>query len=285
MIAAASRKAMTTVRRRRPRVEAQLELRPVKLDKNGQRRGGARKGAGRPRKPGRRPAPHRKRPEINKRHAHHVTLRVLGRVGWLRRLDMYDAIRVALAGPVGLADFRIVHYSVQNDHIHLLCEAENRKALRAGVASFEISAAKRINAILTRRRKTKHAGQVFADRYHVESISSPTQVRNCLAYVMNNWRKHGCDKREPGFVGGRLDPYSSAVLFPGWKERTRKCFHFAPGFPFPITSRPQTWLLLAGWKLARPISVYETPGVPGSRTGSAKRFDDRYVGRESRRRE
>ena len=249
MISAATRKRVG-------RVQGQLELR--KMDKNGQWRGGRRPGAGRKRTSTK--ARHRKRPEISRHEPQHVTLKVLGRVGWLRRRDMYNAIRVALMGLSVTGDFRVVHYSLQNDHIHLLCEADNKRALRSGIASFEISAALRINVLLSRRRRRKECGPVFADRYHVESIDSIAQTRNCLNYVFNNWRKHGCDKREPGIFNGRLDPYSSAIVFPGWKERTHKRLHLPDGVPVPIVSRPRTWLLREGWKRASsPLSVYDVP--------------------------
>ena len=251
MITPAARTQLTTPRKRRRHVRGQMALRG--RDKNGQHRGGARPGAGRKPKPGRRPTPHRRRPEINPRHPQHVVLRVLGRVGWLRRMDMYQAIRSALVTAVVRSDFRICHYSVQGDHIHLICEANDRDAFSSGVRGFAISAARQLNATLRRK------GQVFATRYYARALPSPRQVRNCLAYVMNNWRHHHRDRKERGIFGGRLDPYSSAMFFPGWRERTHPVLHVPRGTPLPVVSRAQTWLLGQSWKQAPPLSVYYCP--------------------------
>jgi REP element-mobilizing transposase RayT len=250
MITGRSRKVLA----RRP---VQLEL-VMKRDKNGQRRGVGprRKGAGRPRrlKAG---EWHKRRADVNHRHPQHVTLRVVGEVGHLRRRFIWRAVRKALLRTAERTDFGIVHLSVQGNHIHLVCEADNKVALAKGVKGFEVSAAKRINDELIvggKRRK----GQVFADRYHVRAMSSLRQTRNCVSYVLNNWRHHN---GEPGPVlfGGKLDPFSSAVWFPFWKERTVPEIHIPAGYDPPPVCRPRTWLLTEGLKRVEPISVWEVP--------------------------
>ncbi|HEU5182919.1 MAG TPA: transposase [Gemmatimonadaceae bacterium] len=239
------------------RKPVQLEL-SMKRDKNGQRRGGARPGAGRPRKPkGTASEWHKRRADVNHRHPQHVTLRVLGEVGHLRKRFIWRAIRTALLRTAERADFRIVHMSVQGNHIHLICEADSKAALTAGVWGFEISAAKHINGELGgdgRRRK----GQVFADRYHVVAMSSLRQTRHCVSYVLNNWRHHK-GERGPSLYGGKIDPYSSGVWFPFWKERTTPDIHVPAGYDPPPVCRPMTWLLTEGLKRAAPISVWEVP--------------------------
>ena len=81
--------------------------------------------------------------------------------------------------------FRICHYSVQGNHVHLIVEADDRHVLSRGMQGFGISCAKQINRVLGRRK-----GQVFAERYDATVIEHPKQVRNTLAYVFNSWRKH-----------------------------------------------------------------------------------------------
>jgi REP element-mobilizing transposase RayT len=256
MITPSSRKVIAKRRYRKVHVQLALEY---KRDKNGQRRGGPRKGAGRkPRVPGRSSSPHKIRPEIDRRHPQHVTLRVVGGVGYLRKPHMYRAIRKALVAVIERQDFGIVHFSVQGNHLHLICEAEHRSALAAGMKAFQCSAAQHLNQEVSRERGTRRLGQVFADRYHGRPISSVRQLRHCVNYVLNNWRHHGA--RGPSLFDGKLDPYSSAVVFPGWKERTTPTIHIPPGYEPPTVSRPRTWLLAEGWKRARPISVFETPG-------------------------
>jgi hypothetical protein len=79
-------------------------------------------------------------------------------------------------------------------------------------------------------------------------------TRHALSYVLNNWRKH--ERDGVGLYGGRIDPFSSGVLFAGWKEL------LAPPpatYERPPVAAPQTWYLLEGYKRATPISVFEVP--------------------------
>jgi len=116
--------------------------------------------------------------------------------------------------------FRIVHFSLQNTHIHLICEANDKRVLAKGMQAFQISAARHLNAPLSRRRRKKHSGQVFTDRYHTEDLGSPSQVRNAITYVLNNWRRHHADTASAfELFRGRLDPFASGLAFGGGKRR------------------------------------------------------------------
>src|ERR1700733_10815313 len=240
------------------RASNQLQL-DLRRDKNGQRRGGSRPRAGRKPKGLRPGSRHKTRDEIDPRSPQHVTLRVVKGIGGMRRRDAYRAIRVALRrGIANHVEFRIVHLSVQGTHVHLLCEAGNKETLARGLQGFQISAAKHMNVAVTRRWGVVRRGQVFGDRYHVESISSIRQVRNTLAYVINNWRRHRED-RSGGLLGGRIDPFSSGLQFAGWREPL-PAIALPTDYEPPAVSRPQTWMLAEGWKRGRPISVFEVPG-------------------------
>jgi REP element-mobilizing transposase RayT len=127
----------------------------------------------------------------------------------MRRRDAFRAIRQAMYVVMPREDFRIIHLSIQRNHVHLICEAENRTALSRGLQAFKISAGKRLNRTLGR------SGTVFADRYHQELIKTPQQMRAALAYVLNNWRKHGEDRG----ATVRVDHFSTGYFFPGWRER------------------------------------------------------------------
>ena len=117
---------------------------------------------------------------------------------------MFHAIREALITVWKLEDrFHIVHFSVQRTHIHLLVEANDRLALAKGMQAFGISAAKHINALILDEDGKRRRGSVFPDRYHVKILKTPRQVRNCLAYVLNNWRHHGEDKGQEPQVAPR----------------------------------------------------------------------------------
>jgi REP element-mobilizing transposase RayT len=226
------------------------------------RHGGKRKGAGRKPKRGRAGASHRKRDEVDGRDVLHVVLRAVPEVGNLRCREVYKAVRAASITAASSAarreQFRISHLSIQHDHIHMLVEAESTEALTKGMQGFQISAARHINTALrvgARRRR----GSVFADRYHVVVIRSPKQARHVLAYVMNNWRKHGEDRH--GLPSTWVvDPFSSAVSFPGWKELEGQApWTLRPGYQPLVVTTPRSWLLCVGWKRHGAISVREVP--------------------------
>jgi len=236
--------------RKRPR-KRHLQLSFPRVDKNGQRRIG--KNAGRKPKGERAGERHKARAEIDPRSPQHAVLRVGGDVKWLRTPKAYAAIRRALATVIDRADeFRIVQFSVQGNHIHLLCEASDKVALGKGMQAFAISAAKQLN------RAHRRKGTVFPDHYHVEAINSVNQACHALSYVLNNWRKHKQDGR--GLFEGRIDPFSSGVLFEGWKERTQPV-SIPQDYEAPRVSAAQTWYLTVGYKLGPPISVWDVPGT------------------------
>jgi REP element-mobilizing transposase RayT len=221
------------------------------------RNGGKRRGAGR--KPtGSRPCVSRHaRPVVEASNGLHVTLRVRAEVGCLRKPKMYRAIRAASKVAARREDFRIVHLSIQGNHLHLVVEADTKRALARGMQSFQISAARNINIELAvdglRRR-----GGVFADRYHLVVVRAPTQMRNVLSYCLNNWRKHGDDREFPTW---RADPYATGFAFDGWRELEQGTALWPAGsFDLLVVRAPRSWLLRTGWKLAGPISVDERPG-------------------------
>ncbi len=223
-------------------------------------RGGKRSGAGRPRGPGRHRNWVRLRATLSKNVPVHVTLRVTKAVGGLRRRRAYQAIRRALKTSFVRTDFRVVHVSIQREHIHLICEADSAAALGRGMQGLQISAAKQLNAAiaLDRGKNAPRRGTVFPERYHVEPLTSPRQVRHAIAYVLNNWRRHREDLA--GYAQGRaaIDPYASGVLFDGWK---RKGPFIPPEGYLPLqTVYPQTWLLTVGWRRHGPIDPREVPG-------------------------
>src|SRR3954464_6944478 len=176
----------------RPRKRhVQLDL--PKVDKNGQRRGGKRAGAGRPRLAKRPSPPHTRRPTLKASEPVQVTIRALEEVQCLRGFDTYHALRKAMVSTFGRSDFRIVHISIQGTHVHLMIEAGSRRALSKGMQGFQISAAKHLNAAISKRLRMqrRRRGRVFAHRYHATIIRTPRHARHELVYVLNNWRKHG----------------------------------------------------------------------------------------------
>ncbi len=211
----------------------------LKLEKKGW--GGKREGAGRPPKKVQTGVPHRARPEHKARFPLHVTLRVARGVPSLRDRLPFWAIRRAVASAQRAEAFRIVAFSVQRDHIHLLVEASDTPSLLSATKSLVVRMALAINHILGRR------GQVFAERYHARALTTPREVRNAYAYIMNNFRKH-LTSAAPG-----ADVFSSARWFDGWRtppppadehERYLQGSDEAP----PPTVAPKSWLAAIGWR-------------------------------------
>ncbi|HLL22801.1 MAG TPA: transposase [Kofleriaceae bacterium] len=231
------------------------------------RRGGKRRGAGRKPKGRRAGSPHARRPELDPRHPVHLVLRVADDIGSLRKRDMYRCLREATLAAArrqiekNAPLCRLVHLSIQGNHVHLLVEAASKDALSRGMQSFQISAAKRLNRTVSEVRGKRRVGAVFPDRFHEEIITSPRQARHALSYVLNNWRKHREDT-----VGvsrsWKVDPFSTGALFAGWREREGELLLW----PLPATYRPmfvflpQTWLLNRGWRKAGDISYRSVPG-------------------------
>ena len=132
----------------------------------------------------------------------------------------------------GRPDFRLVHYSLQGNHLHALVEAGDRDALGRGMKALGIRFAKAVNRALRRR------GPVVSDRYHAVVLRAPAQVRSAIRYVLLNARRHAAQGRRKLSARVRLDPASSARWFNGWSWRPRDQEEL-PDIPSP-TSAPRT---------------------------------------------
>jgi hypothetical protein len=157
--------------------------------------------------------------------------------------------RIAMASERGT--FRVVHYSLQSNHVHLVVEAENRTALARGMTSVGSRLARAVNRVFRR------TGPVLAERYHVRSLKTPREVRNVLRYVLLNARRHA--SRLMGRV--RLDPASSARWFDGWSRKVDGTPDVALAVASPVATA-RTWLLSAGWRRGGLLDPADVPG-PG----------------------
>nr|HEX4316986.1 transposase [Kofleriaceae bacterium] len=209
--------------------------------------GGKRAGAGRPRKLVSDP-PHGVREMHKGRNPVHVTCRCERSVGRLRVGVVRDAVGAAVARVNGREGFRVVHMSLQQDHVHFIVEADDHRIFVAGMRALTIATAKAINKAKGRR------GRVFAYRFHATTVSSPRQARNVLAYVLNNWRHHLEDEKSVAARDAELDPYASGAGFSGWRERVAP-----PSYEPLVLAAPHTWLLREGWMKHPLISIHETP--------------------------
>ena len=218
-------------------------------------RGGARSGAGRkPKIPGRPGVDHRTRASLASRFPVHVTLKLQSGLPRLRSRREYAALRAAFAAGCArnlAGTFRLCHYAVLNDHLHLLCEAEGRAALSRGLQGLLIRIAKALNKLWSRR------GRVFADRYHDHVLKTPREVRNALRYLFGNGKKHAAEGREV-HVPQALDTFTSAPWFSGFRERITVVGLEA--VVRPVTDA-RTWLLTEGWLRHGRIGVREVPST------------------------
>jgi putative transposase len=217
--------------------------------------GGSRSGAGRKPSPGRRNVPHRARPKHAARHPVHVTLRSSFRP--LRSQHVFPSVCIAIRG-AALRDprrFRVLHFSVQWDHVHLIAEASDERALVSGIRSLAIRIARYVNQLVTRR------GRLWADRWHGRALTTPRAVRNALVYVLANFRKHARERLPDG-----IDAFSSAARFDGWRDFAKSAplpragppLHGAMT-PFVFVSPPDTWLARVGWRRRGLIGIDERP--------------------------
>ena len=228
-------------------------------------RGGPGRGQGR-KKGTRGLVSHRRRPFIDGKRPLHISTKIVRGLPSLRGRTLWAAVRRAFAFGRQYHDgsnrvrFRIVHFSVQGRHIHLICEADSRKWLSRGIQGFKIRVGKQVNKALGGRK-----GSVFADRYHERLIKNPTQCRHALAYVLNNSRHHAYEERAT-YPRNRVDPCSSAMAFDGWSRPPRPWGQAPPTDvdDQPTSAEPGTWLLRGGWRRAGPktISANHIPGLP-----------------------
>jgi hypothetical protein len=148
-------------------------------------------------------------------------------------------------------DFRLVHYTLQDTHAHLLVEAADAAALGRGMMAVGARLARAVNRVFAR------CGSVLAERFHIHVLRTPREVRAALAYVLLNARRHA---RSLVRVV-RIDPASSGRWFDGWRWRPSVAVQDGSA---PV-SRPRTWLLSMGWRRHGLIDPREVPGDAGGR--------------------
>ena len=210
--------------------------------------GGARRGAGRKPGPSRRD-PHRRRAPLASSHPCHVTLKVEKDVPPLRTVKLISELERSWRGARERGRFRLVHYSVQNDHVHMIVEAASAWDLACGLKAIATRLARAVNRVFQR------VGRVLADRCHVRVLRTPREVRNAIAYVLLNARRHLAKqgRRLPAIA--QVDPASSGRWFAGWRTG-------APTFADPpAVAAPRSWLLSVGWRRRGLIDPSEVPGV------------------------
>jgi REP element-mobilizing transposase RayT len=192
-------------------------------------------------------------------------MRVVRGIASLRTHSLFSAVRRALDRGKQHFGFSLVHFSVQRDHLHLIAEARDRRALSRGMQGLSIRVARALNARLGRR------GRLFADRYHARALTTPRAVRLALRYVLLNQRKHLRGPQGPAepTADGFVDRCSSAPWFTGFRRppelvfgarSAREDWERASGSSEPPMVGAKSWLLRSGWKRCGSFDVDDTPG-------------------------
>ena len=238
-----TRRTAPSDKRTRSGKQGQLPFRP--------QHGGARKGAGRKPNGERAGVSHRERAALASRFPVHVTCKLRKGLPRLRRKAEYAALRAAFLAGNDRFGFRLAHYAILDDHLHLIVEASDRDALRRGLQGLLIRVARALNKLWQRK------GRVFADRYHDHILRSPKEVKNALRYVMENCKKHaakggGVQVRTP------IDVYTSAPWFDGFRERV--VVRGLEAIARPVAAA-RTWLLRIGWRRHGLLSVDDVPAT------------------------
>jgi len=185
--------------------------------------------------------PHRTRPVHRKSYPLHVTLRARYGLPPFREQALFQGIRDALQR-ASRGEFRVLHFSVQTNHLHLIVEAQDSVWRSRGMQGLAIRVARRVNKILRNR------GEVWRERYHAHTLRTPREVRNAIVYVLMNAKRHG------RAVSG-LDRFSSAKWFDGIVG------HRAENEENTPVASPRTWLAGVGWRRHGLIGVHESPKI------------------------
>ncbi len=205
--------------------------------------GGKRLGAGRKPAHGRAGVPHVVRANHRAAHPVHITLRARAGLPPFRERAVFAEMRRSIAS-ASQSRFRVVEFSVQDNHVHLVVEAHDKRTLTRGVQGLAIRLARAVNRMLSAR------GPVWGDRYHARELRTPREVRNAIVYVLMNARKHGAR------LGSGIDAFSSAPWFEGFAKKI-----VVPPDPAPVLNA-RTWLGSVGWRRRGLVRLDERPRAP-----------------------
>jgi REP element-mobilizing transposase RayT len=171
-----------------------------------------------------------------------VTIRLRAGLPSLRKRRELALIRSRFELAAERFEVRLIEYSVQSNHAHLIVETADERSLARAMNGLFVRIARGLNRLWNRR------GAVLDDHYHARALKTPREVRNALVYVLHNARKHGVHFAGP-------DPCSSGFSFDGWKDLSRE----AIARMTPPLARARTWLLSIGWRRHGRIEIGERP--------------------------
>lgn len=175
-------------------------MKQMKLNLYKGSRGGRRPGSGRKRIHSSGVA-HREREKVQMRHGLHVNFKYRTTIRHKKGLSLLKRA-IMNARKMGL---RVVHFSLQSNHIHLILEAGDNAILTRGMRSLTVTIAKGLGK-----------GRVQLERYHLHVLRSIRETRNAIHYVLFNQQKHSGLKR------AYVDRYSSLGIVRDLKKLARE---------------------------------------------------------------
>ena len=117
---------------------------------------------------------------------------------------------------------RVLHFSLQSNHIHLIIEAASNEVLTKGMRSLTVTMAKGL-------RK----GRIQKERYHLHVLKSLREAKNAIRYVLFNQQKH-----EKGTYS-KIDEYSSLLSL---KTGLKLAQHYAQQMKITISiKKSERW--------------------------------------------
>ena len=207
--------------------------------------------------------PHVAREPHDDAHPVHVTMRRVAIGPSFRVQRVCAAIRAVIAGS-RRNGVRVLHYSVQDNHLHLMVEAGDAADLSNQMRTLFSRIAFAVNAVARRH------GKLFRDRHHRRPLKTPREVRHALVYILFNDRKHRAPASASASVTSlvpapALDPCSSAWWFHGWAPWDHPPRELLRSRDDAPTVEPSTWLARWGWHRGREAHLLRFSETPRPR--------------------
>jgi hypothetical protein len=139
---------------------------------------------------------HIKREEITRNMPLHLTVKL--NQAHIQNKIILKGLRHAIMR-ARLQGLRIIHYSLEHNHLHLYAECSDNIILGKAMKALGVSFVKKINSYFSRK------GSCYKTRYHLRILRSAREVKNVLNYILKNGIKH---KRTTSLI----DPYNSALV-------------------------------------------------------------------------
>ncbi len=180
-------------------------MRQLKLNIYKGTQGGRRPGSGRKRIHSKGVA-HRIREEVKTRNVLHVNFKYKA---YIRNKVCLKLLKKAILNS-RRHGLRVLHFSLQSNHIHLIVEADTNALLTKGMRSLTVTFAKGLQK-----------GRIQLERYHLHVLKSLREARNAIHYVLFNKQKHESPRRGPGTYS-TIDEFTSPIGLDLVKEFAKK---------------------------------------------------------------